>query len=140
MTLCSALLIGLVALLPGRSQLETDLKIEREWRGSLQRNLEQEKEKVAELQGEVQQSRQIKKVGSGGRGEMGRVGGRFSIGRAEVRPNGLCCSTLRWIDTCHAFCYALQDHEALQRKQQQMQQTCAEQEAALAELGSHLSE
>lgn len=45
-----------------RSQLETDLKIEREWRGSLQRNLEQEKEKVTELQAELQQFKQMKKV------------------------------------------------------------------------------
>ena len=38
------------------------MKIEREWRGSLQRNLEQEKEKVTELQAELQQFKQMKKV------------------------------------------------------------------------------
>ena len=38
------------------------MKIEREWRGSLQQNLEQEKEKVTELQAELQQFKQMKKV------------------------------------------------------------------------------
>ena len=42
--------------------METDLKIEREWRGTLQRNLDQEKQKLATLQAELQQYQTIKKV------------------------------------------------------------------------------
>ena len=45
-----------------RSALETDLKIEREWRGTLQRNLEQEKERVASLQEDVGVLHIMKKV------------------------------------------------------------------------------
>ena len=40
--------------------METDLRIEREWRANLQKNLEQEKTKTSHLQTEVQQLRQIK--------------------------------------------------------------------------------
>lgn len=46
----------------GRSAVETDLKIEREWRASLQKNFEQEKEKVAKLEGEMQAFRELKQV------------------------------------------------------------------------------
>ena len=42
--------------------METDLKIEREWRGTLQRNLEQEKEKFTHLQSEHKQFLELKKV------------------------------------------------------------------------------
>ena len=45
-----------------RSALETDLKIEREWRGTLQRSLDQEKQRVAQLQAEQQHSRDLRKV------------------------------------------------------------------------------
>ena len=45
-----------------RLALETDLKIEREWRGTLQRNLEQEKAKLTRLQTEVQHLSDVKKV------------------------------------------------------------------------------
>jgi len=45
-----------------RSVLETDLKIEREWRGTLQRNLEQEKERVAGLHEEIRLLQGMKKV------------------------------------------------------------------------------
>lgn len=44
-----------------RSALETDLKIEKEWRATLQGNLEQEKEKMAKLQSELQQYRELQK-------------------------------------------------------------------------------
>ncbi|XP_053392924.1 RUN and FYVE domain-containing protein 2-like isoform X3 [Mercenaria mercenaria] len=37
-----------------RTALETDLRIEREWRGNLQKNLEQEKAKTSQLQKELQ--------------------------------------------------------------------------------------
>jgi len=37
--------------------LETDLRIEREWRGNLQKNLESEKTKISHLQKEIQQLR-----------------------------------------------------------------------------------
>ena len=45
-----------------RSALETDLKIEREWRGTLQRSLEQEKQKVAQLQAEIQHAKELRRV------------------------------------------------------------------------------
>jgi len=42
--------------------LETDLKIEREWRGTLQQNLDKEKAKVARLQTDIQHLEETKKV------------------------------------------------------------------------------
>jgi len=42
--------------------LETDLKIEREWRGTLQQNLDKEKAKVAKLQTDIQHLEEAKKV------------------------------------------------------------------------------
>jgi len=42
--------------------LETDLKIEREWRGTLQQNLDKEKAKVAKVQTDIQHLEEIKKV------------------------------------------------------------------------------
>ncbi|XP_061175010.1 RUN and FYVE domain-containing protein 2-like isoform X2 [Saccostrea echinata] len=44
-----------------RTALETDLKIEREWRGTLQRSLEDEKEKVAAIQTDLQKYKQLDK-------------------------------------------------------------------------------
>jgi hypothetical protein len=44
------------------SALETDLKIEREWRAALQSNLEQEKEIVSQLNVEIQKLRAVNKV------------------------------------------------------------------------------
>ncbi|CAH1794975.1 unnamed protein product, partial [Owenia fusiformis] len=76
-----------------KSALETDLKIEREWRGTLQKNLEQEKEKVAQTHNEIQKM-------------------------VEVQKN----------------------YKELQQQHQRLQQTCHDQESALSELGSHLSE
>lgn len=45
-----------------RLQLETDLKIEREWRQTLQNDLERERETVAQLSAEAQQINGLKKV------------------------------------------------------------------------------
>ena len=42
-----------------RTALETDLRIEREWRGGLQKQIEQEKLKNSELQTEIHQLRQL---------------------------------------------------------------------------------
>ncbi|XP_062617135.1 RUN and FYVE domain-containing protein 2-like isoform X1 [Saccostrea cucullata] len=44
-----------------RTALETDLKIEREWRGTLQRSLEEEKERVAAIQTDLQKYKQLDK-------------------------------------------------------------------------------
>ncbi|XP_070185659.1 RUN and FYVE domain-containing protein 2-like [Littorina saxatilis] len=44
-----------------RAALETDLQIEREWRSTLQKTLEQEKEKVAQMYMELQQMAEIKR-------------------------------------------------------------------------------
>lgn len=38
--------------------METDLRIEREWRGNLQKNLESEKTKISHMQKELHQLRQ----------------------------------------------------------------------------------
>lgn len=43
-----------------RTALETDLRIERDWRISLQKNIEQEKYKIGQLQSEIQQLKQVK--------------------------------------------------------------------------------
>ena len=45
-----------------RLQLETDLKIEREWRQTLQNDLERERETVAQLSAEARQINGLKKV------------------------------------------------------------------------------
>ena len=45
-----------------RLALETDLKIEREWRGTLQQSLDKEKTKVAKLQADIQHLEETKKV------------------------------------------------------------------------------
>ncbi|XP_064631483.1 RUN and FYVE domain-containing protein 2-like isoform X2 [Lineus longissimus] len=76
-----------------RSAVETDLKIEREWRAALQSNLEQEKEIVAQLSAEINKLRNTSK-----------------------------------------------DYEQLKGSHQFLQKTCDDQEKALAELGSHLSD
>ncbi|XP_069124527.1 RUN and FYVE domain-containing protein 2-like isoform X2 [Argopecten irradians] len=44
-----------------RTALETDLRIEREWRGTLQKTLEQEKEATAQLQAEYTQVKEVEK-------------------------------------------------------------------------------
>lgn len=43
-------------------QLETDLKIERDWRQTLQNELERERETIAQLTAEAQQINGLKKV------------------------------------------------------------------------------
>ena len=45
-----------------RLALETDLKIEREWRGTLQQTLDKEKAKAAKLQTDIQHLEETKKV------------------------------------------------------------------------------
>lgn len=45
-----------------RMQLETDLKIEREWRQTLQGELERERETITQLTAEAQQINGLKKV------------------------------------------------------------------------------
>ncbi|PVD39571.1 hypothetical protein C0Q70_02206 [Pomacea canaliculata] len=76
-----------------RAALETDLQIEREWRCTLQKTLEQEKEKVAQQHMELQQMRELKR-----------------------------------------------EYAELDAQYQQARNLCEEQEKALSELGSHLSE
>ncbi|XP_048763277.1 RUN and FYVE domain-containing protein 2-like isoform X4 [Ostrea edulis] len=44
-----------------RTALETDLKIEREWRGTLQRSLEEEKEKLAVIQTDLHKYKHLEK-------------------------------------------------------------------------------
>ncbi|WAQ97576.1 RUFY2-like protein [Mya arenaria] len=46
----------------GRTALETDLRIEREWRGNLQKNLDTEKAKYTAQQKELQQLRQVEQA------------------------------------------------------------------------------
>lgn len=48
-----------------RVQLETDLKIEKEWRQTLQEDLQKEKDVLAHLRNETQQIISLKKVNSG---------------------------------------------------------------------------
>lgn len=48
-----------------RLQLETDLKIEKEWRQTLEDDLQKEKETVSHLRTETQEIVNLKKVNSG---------------------------------------------------------------------------
>lgn len=50
--------------LPRRQQLETDLKIERQWRQTLENDLDREKDSVAQLGSEAMQISALKKVKS----------------------------------------------------------------------------
>jgi len=45
-----------------RSGLETDLKVEREWRGTLQKNLEREKGQLTKINAELSHLSGVKKV------------------------------------------------------------------------------
>ncbi|XP_046366555.1 RUN and FYVE domain-containing protein 2-like isoform X2 [Haliotis rufescens] len=76
-----------------RTALETDLRIEREWRSTLQHNLEEEKTHGSQLLMELQHMKDLKK-----------------------------------------------EYDGLRQKHEHLSQTCEEQEKALSELGSHLSE
>ena len=62
-----------------RSALETDLMIEREWRATLQLNLEQEKQQTSKLQAEAQQLRDVKRVSAA----QGRQVGECSSGTSS---------------------------------------------------------
>ena len=62
-----------------RSALETDLMIEREWRATLQLNLEQEKQQTSKLQAEAQQLRDVKRVSAA----QGRQAGECSSGTSS---------------------------------------------------------
>ena len=42
--------------------METDLKIEKEWRGTLQKSLEEEREKVSAVQTDLQKYKHLEKV------------------------------------------------------------------------------
>lgn len=48
-----------------RAQLETDLKIEKEWRQTLQEDLQKEKDALSHLRNETQQIISLKKVNGG---------------------------------------------------------------------------
>lgn len=50
-----------------RVQLETDLKIEKEWRQTLQEDLQKEKDTLSHLRNETQQILSLKKVNNGGK-------------------------------------------------------------------------
>ena len=50
-----------------RAQLETDLKIEKEWRQTLREDLQKEKDTVSHLRNETQQIITLKKVSNGGK-------------------------------------------------------------------------
>ena len=50
-----------------RVQLETDLKIEKEWRQTLQEDLQKEKDTLSHLRNETQQIISLKKVNNGGK-------------------------------------------------------------------------
>ncbi|KAL8604542.1 hypothetical protein ACOMHN_015826 [Nucella lapillus] len=76
-----------------RAALETDLQIEREWRSTLQKTLEQEREKGAQLHMDLQQMVDIKR-----------------------------------------------EYADLDSRYQQLRVVCQDQDKALSELGSHLSE
>lgn len=56
---------GLLSVCHSRVQLETDLKIEKEWRQTLQEDLQKEKDVLSHLRNETQQIISLKKVNSG---------------------------------------------------------------------------
>lgn len=50
--------------------METDLKIEKEWRGTLQKSLEEEREKVSAVQTDLQKYKHLEKVYKNVRGSV----------------------------------------------------------------------
>lgn len=55
----------LLCICHSRVQLETDLKIEKEWRQTLQEDLQKEKDALSHLRNETQQIISLKKVNGG---------------------------------------------------------------------------
>lgn len=55
----------LLCICHSRAQLETDLKIEKEWRQTLQEDLQKEKDTLSHLRNETQQIISLKKVNGG---------------------------------------------------------------------------
>lgn len=105
-------------------QLETDLKIEREWRQTLQSDLDRERDSVAQLSTEALQINGLKKVKGGGRNR-------------HTAPPPIM------LDLLHVCCWLLiffQEFHRLQDENIQLKTICEDQEQALEELGSKLSE
>ena len=73
-----------------RTALETDLRIEREWRGNLQKNLDAEKTKYAAQQKELQTLRQVRyQVTSGENESLTFIG---VVGELQTKPIDICSS------------------------------------------------
>lgn len=102
-------------------QLETDLKIEREWRHTLQNDLDKERDTVAQLSTEALQINGLKKV------------------RRHLTVDDIRCYV--YLNQCVCDCDpVLQEFHCLQDENIQLKRICEDQEKALEELGSKLSE
>ncbi|CAG05677.1 unnamed protein product [Tetraodon nigroviridis] len=105
-------------------QLETDLKIERQWRQTLQKDLDREKDTVAQLSTEALQISALKKVESQGPAGLGPAHPPLTH-RSPTAVSVLLC---------------VQEFHRLQDENLQLKSVCGDQEQALEELGSKLSE
>lgn len=120
-------------------QLETDLKIEREWRQTLLNDLERERDTVAQLSTEALQINGLKKVKGRGSSHAHRVFDILFYFRtslcacAAFAERDLICS-----DACLVF--SSQEFHRLHDENVQLKTICEDQEQALEELGSKLSE
>lgn len=109
-------------------QLETDLKIEREWRQTLQSDLDRERGTVAQLSTEALQIKMLKQVKPESTVTVHDVP---SLGFNEYDFN----QTPRLFDVLPP-----QEFHRLQDENVQLKTICEDQEQALEELGSKLSE
>lgn len=102
-----------------------DLKIEREWRQTLQNDLGREKEAVAQLSTEALQINGLKKVQ------------RETKVPCNIFINGFVCVKWQRIIRCPVF---PKEFHRLQDENFQLKTICEDQEQALEELGFKLSE
>lgn len=121
---------------PCSQQLETDLKIEREWRQTLQNDLDRERDIVAQLSTEALQIKRLKKVKRRNQNKRTRCMILYSMIYYIYVYITYNNSPL----LCVGFYFLFQEFHRLQDENIQLKTICEDQEQALEELGSKLSE
>lgn len=122
-------------------QLETDLKIEREWRQTLQNDLHRERDSVAQLSTEALQINGLKKVRWGkinsGQDAMFFLKCVFVLMTVHISVYLIYVDPFLFL---LPFDWFFQEFHRLQDENVQLKTICEDQEKALEELGSKLSE
>lgn len=110
-------------------QLETDLKIEREWRQALQNDLDRERDTVSQLSTEALQISSLKKV-------------KIDVNKRSPTRCMILCTMIYYIYVFIILWVLLlfQEFHRLHDENFQLKTICEDQERALEELGCKLSE